>query len=49
MPISYLIEKLVQLSAFDGLITIDKCQYIGIFAGSGVGQSTMMGISAKHR
>lgn len=34
--------------AIDGMLTIGKGQRIGIFAGSGVGKSTLMGMIAKH-
>ena len=36
------------IKAIDGLNTIGKGQRIGIFAGSGVGKSTLMGMIAKH-
>ena len=36
------------VSAIDGLNTIGKGQRIGIFAGSGVGKSTLMGMIAKN-
>ncbi len=36
------------VKAIDGLNTIGKGQRIGIFAGSGVGKSTLMGIIAKN-
>lgn len=36
------------IKAIDGLITIGKGQRIGIFAGSGVGKSTLMGMIAKN-
>ena len=36
------------IKALDGLITIGKGQRIGIFAGSGVGKSTLMGMIAKN-
>ena len=36
------------LKAIDGMITIGKGQRIGIFAGSGVGKSTLMGMIAKN-
>ncbi|MCL2086345.1 MAG: FliI/YscN family ATPase [Oscillospiraceae bacterium] len=35
------------VKAIDGLMTIGKGQRIGIFAGSGVGKSTLMGMIAK--
>ena len=36
------------VKAIDGLVTIGKGQRIGIFAGSGVGKSTLMGMIAKN-
>lgn len=36
------------IRAIDGLITIGKGQRIGIFAGSGVGKSTIMGMIARN-
>ena len=36
------------VKAIDGLCTIGKGQRIGIFAGSGVGKSTLMGMIAKN-
>ena len=36
------------VKAIDGMLTIGKGQRIGIFAGSGVGKSTLMGMIAKH-
>lgn len=36
------------IKALDGFITIGKGQRIGIFAGSGVGKSTLMGMIAKN-
>lgn len=36
------------IKAVDGLLTIGKGQRIGIFAGSGVGKSTLMGMIAKN-
>ncbi len=36
------------VKAIDGMITIGKGQRIGIFAGSGVGKSTLMGTIAKN-
>lgn len=44
------ITDIMQLGvkAIDGLITIGKGQRIGIFAGSGVGKSTLMGKIARH-
>ena len=41
-PLSYGVK------AIDGLLTIGKGQRIGIFSGSGVGKSTLMGMIAKH-
>jgi FliI/YscN family ATPase len=34
--------------ALDGLLTIGRGQRVGIFAGSGVGKSTMLGMIARH-
>jgi len=36
------------IRAIDGLLTIGKGQRIGIFAGSGVGKSTLLGSIARH-
>lgn len=36
------------IKAIDGLITIGKGQRMGIFAGSGVGKSTLMGMIARN-
>ncbi len=36
------------IKAIDGLLTIGKGQRIGIFAGSGVGKSTLMGMIARN-
>ena len=36
------------MKAIDGLLTIGKGQRMGIFAGSGVGKSTLMGMIAKN-
>ncbi len=36
------------IKAIDGLITIGKGQRIGIFSGSGVGKSTLMGMIARN-
>ncbi len=36
------------VKAVDGLITVGKGQRIGIFAGSGVGKSTLMGMIARN-
>jgi flagellar protein export ATPase FliI len=42
-------EPLVtSIRAIDGLLTIGKGQRIGIFAGSGVGKSTLLGSLARH-
>ena len=42
-------EKLVTgIKAIDGLLTIGKGQRIGIFSGSGVGKSTLMGMLARN-
>ncbi|MCI8341656.1 MAG: flagellar protein export ATPase FliI [Firmicutes bacterium] len=42
-------EKMVfGIKALDGMITIGKGQRIGIFAGSGVGKSTLLGMIAKN-
>jgi flagellum-specific ATP synthase len=38
----------VGVRAIDGLLTVGKGQRIGIFAGSGVGKSTMMGMIARN-
>lgn len=45
-----LIDEVLPLGvkAVDGLITIGKGQRIGIFAGSGVGKSTLMGMFARN-
>lgn len=45
-PITEKIEFGVK--AIDGLLTIGKGQRIGIFAGSGVGKSTLMGMIARN-
>ena len=44
------IEQPIQMGvkAIDGLLTIGKGQRMGIFAGSGVGKSTLMGMIAKN-
>lgn len=44
------IEKPLPLGvkAIDGLLTVGKGQRIGIFAGSGVGKSTLMGMIARN-
>lgn len=36
------------IKAIDGMLTVGKGQRIGIFAGSGVGKSTLMGMIAKR-
>ena len=36
------------VKAIDGMLTVGKGQRIGIFAGSGVGKSTLMGMIAKN-
>ncbi len=38
----------VGVRALDGLLTIGKGQRVGIFAGSGVGKSTLMGMIARN-
>lgn len=38
----------VGVKAIDGLLTVGKGQRIGIFAGSGVGKSTLMGMIARN-
>ncbi|EGL82522.1 flagellar protein export ATPase FliI [Caldalkalibacillus thermarum TA2.A1] len=38
----------VGIRAIDGLLTIGKGQRVGIFAGSGVGKSTLMGMIARN-
>ena len=45
-----IISKVLPLGvkAVDGLITVGKGQRIGIFAGSGVGKSTLMGMFARN-
>lgn len=45
-----IIDQVLSLGvrAVDGLITIGKGQRIGIFAGSGVGKSTLMGMFARN-
>lgn len=44
------IDEVVELGvkAIDGLLTIGKGQRMGIFAGSGVGKSTLMGMIARN-
>ena len=39
---------LAAVRAIDGLLTIGKGQRIGLFAGSGVGKSTLMGQIARN-
>lgn len=45
-----IIDQVLSLGvkAVDGLITVGKGQRIGIFAGSGVGKSTLMGMFARN-
>ncbi len=45
-PITEVIEMGVK--AIDGMLTIGKGQRMGIFAGSGVGKSTLMGMLARN-
>lgn len=45
-PISEVME--LGVKAIDGLLTIGKGQRMGIFAGSGVGKSTLMGMIARN-
>ena len=45
-PISEVLS--LGVKAVDGLLTIGKGQRIGIFAGSGVGKSTLMGMFARN-
>lgn len=45
-PIHEVIE--LGVKAIDGLLTIGKGQRMGIFAGSGVGKSTLMGMIARN-
>ncbi len=45
-PISQIIE--IGVRAIDGMLTIGKGQRMGIFAGSGVGKSTLMGMIARN-
>lgn len=45
-PISQVIEMGVRV--IDGMLTIGKGQRMGIFAGSGVGKSTLMGMIARN-
>lgn len=46
MPISQPLETGIR--AIDGFLTVGKGQRIGIFAGSGVGKSTLMGMIARQ-
>lgn len=45
-PVNEVLETGVR--AIDGVLTIGRGQRIGIFAGSGVGKSTLMGMLAAH-
>lgn len=45
-PISEVME--LGVKSLDGLLTLGKGQRIGIFAGSGVGKSTLMGMIARN-
>lgn len=45
-PITEVMELGVR--AIDGLLTMGKGQRMGIFAGSGVGKSTLMGMIARN-
>lgn len=45
-PITDVME--IGVKAIDGLLTVGKGQRIGIFAGSGVGKSTLMGMIARN-
>ena len=45
-PITEIME--IGVKAIDGLLTIGKGQRMGIFAGSGVGKSTLMGMIARN-
>ena len=45
-PITEVME--IGVKAIDGLLTVGKGQRIGIFAGSGVGKSTLMGMIARN-
>jgi len=38
----------VRIKAIDGMLTVGRGQRIGIFAGSGVGKSTLMGMIARN-
>jgi flagellum-specific ATP synthase len=45
-PIDRVVETGIR--ALDGLLTLGRGQRIGIFAGSGVGKSTLLGLLARH-
>ena len=45
-PIDEKIE--VGVKAIDGMLTVGKGQRVGIFAGSGVGKSTLLGMIARN-
>ena len=45
-PIDEQIE--VGVKAIDGMLTVGKGQRVGIFAGSGVGKSTLLGMIARN-
>ncbi len=45
-PIDRVLETGIR--AVDGLLTLGRGQRIGIFAGSGVGKSTLLGLLARH-
>ncbi|MDQ0069707.1 flagellum-specific ATP synthase [Variovorax boronicumulans] len=45
-PIDRVLETGIR--AIDGLLTLGQGQRIGIFAGSGVGKSTLLGLLARH-
>ncbi len=53
-PVSPFARKIIKeplevgIKAIDGLLTLGKGQRIGIFAGSGVGKSTLMGMIARN-
>ena len=38
----------VGVKAIDGMLTVGKGQRVGIFAGSGVGKSTLLGMIARN-
>jgi len=44
------IDKILEtgIRSIDGLLTIGKGQRVGIFSGSGVGKSTLLGMIARH-